>query len=150
VQAKLLRVLQEGEFERVGDARPTRVDVRVLAATNADLEKEIEAGRFRADLYYRLGVVIIRVPPLRERREDIPLLAAHFLSEASGRLARPVRRLSSAALEALLSYSWPGNVRELRNVIERGVLLASGAALELDALPFGPAAPSAPDSSDLQ
>jgi DNA-binding NtrC family response regulator len=149
VQAKLLRVLQEGMFERVGDAKPTRVDVRVLAATNADLESEIQAGRFRADLYYRLGVVIVRVPPLRERREDIPLLAAHFLSEAAQRLARPVRTLSSAALDALLSYSWPGNVRELRNVIERGVLLAGGELLDVDALPFGQTLQSAAESSDL-
>jgi len=137
VQAKLLRVLQEGAFERVGDARPTRVDVRILAATNADLEVEIAAGRFRADLYYRLGVVIIQVPALRERREDIPLLAAHFLNQASRRLARPVRTLSGAALDALMVYSWPGNVRELRNVIERGVLLAGGELLDVDALPFG-------------
>jgi DNA-binding NtrC family response regulator len=139
-QAKLLRVLQDGAFERVGDSRPTRVDVRLLCASNVDLEAEVEAGRFRSDLYYRINVVTVRIPPLRERREDIGLLAEAFVRELAGRLDRATSGLTPAALQALEAYDWPGNVRELRNVIERGVLLARGEWIDVDALPFSPAA----------
>jgi DNA-binding NtrC family response regulator len=122
-QAKLLRVIQDGEYQRLGDERPTLVDVRVIAATNSDLERDVAAGRFRADLYYRLNVVRIEVPPLRERREDIPLLAAHFVAEIAARLRRPVPALAAGTLAELSAYDWPGNVRELRNVLERTLVL---------------------------
>jgi transcriptional regulator with GAF, ATPase, and Fis domain len=122
-QAKLLRVIQDGEYQRLGDERPTLVDVRVVAATNSDLERDVAAGRFRADLYYRLNVVRIEVPPLRERREDIPLLAAHLVAEIATRLRRPVPVLVAGTLAELSAYDWPGNVRELRNVLERTLVL---------------------------
>jgi DNA-binding NtrC family response regulator len=148
-QAKLLRVLHDGAFERVGDSRPTRVDVRLVCASNVDLEAEVEAGRFRSDLYYRINVVTIRIPPLRERREDVGLLAEAFVRELAGRLDRPTRGLTPAALQALEAYDWPGNVRELRNVLERSVLLRSGEWIDVGALPFGQAAPAAPTSASL-
>jgi DNA-binding NtrC family response regulator len=146
-QAKLLRVIQDGEFDRLGDVQPTRVDVRIVAATNSDLEAEVAAGRFRADLYYRLNVLRIVVPPLRERPEDIPLLAASFAQEIATRVGRPAPVLSPEALAGFRAYSWPGNVRELRSVIERAVVL--GASLEeLDlAAPAGAAAPAAAASA---
>ena len=125
-QAKVLRVLQDGEVTRIGGTKSTRVDVRVLAATNKALEEEIEAGRFREDLYYRLNVVPLHVPPLRDRREDIPLLAQHFVNVLSDRDGAAARMLDSSALEVLQRYDWPGNVRELRNVIERVLILAAG------------------------
>lgn len=134
-QAKVLRVLQDGSFERVGDSLPTNVDVRLLCASNADLATEVEAGRFRADLYYRINVMTIQIPPLRERRADIPVLAAAFAEEFGARLARPVQGIDEDALAALEAYRWPGNVRELRNVIERGVLLETGPRLTLARLP---------------
>jgi two-component system response regulator AtoC len=135
-QAKVLRVLQDGEFERVGDSRPTKVDVRIVCSTNADLDAEVEAGRFRPDLYYRINVMAIRIPPLRERREDVALLAEAFRAEFAGRFQKAVRSIRADALAALRAYRWPGNVRELRNVIERGVLLASGSELVPEDLPF--------------
>jgi two-component system response regulator AtoC len=122
-QAKLLRVIQDGEFERLGDEQPTRVDVRVVASTNSDLEAEVKDGRFRADLFYLLNVVRIDVPPLRDRREDIPLLARHFADQVARRLGRPAPELVPATLVRLIAYHWPGNVRELRNVIERAMIL---------------------------
>ncbi len=125
LQPKLLRALQQGEVQRVGDDRPHRVDVRVIAATNRDLEREIAAGRFRADLYHRLAVYPLRVPPLRERRDDIPVLAAHFLDEDRRRLGLGPLRLSPEARERLVAADWPGNVRELENVISRAVLRRS-------------------------
>ncbi len=125
-QAKILRVVEAGEFDRLGDEEPTRVDVRVIAATNADLEAEVAAGRFRRDLLYRLDVVRIEIPPLRDRPEDIPLLAQRFVAEVSARLGRPVPRVADAALAELQAYAWPGNARELRNVIERALVLESG------------------------
>ncbi|HUP23026.1 MAG TPA: sigma-54 dependent transcriptional regulator [Thermoanaerobaculia bacterium] len=137
-QAKLLRVLQDGAFERVGDSRPTRVDVRLICASNVDLEAEVEAGRFRSDLFYRINVVTLSIPPLRERPEDIALLANAFVRELAGRLDRGARELAPEALEALEGYPWPGNVRELRNVIERAVLLAPGEWIDAGALPFAP------------
>jgi len=133
-QVRLLRVLQEREFERVGSSEPVSVDVRVVAATNRDLELAVQDGRFRADLYYRLNVIPLHVPPLRERQQDIAELALHFLARSARRVGRPVQGIASAALDWLTSYSWPGNVRELENVIERAVVLSSGPSLELEAL----------------
>lgn len=132
LQGKLLRALQEREFERVGDDRTVRVDVRVVAATNRDLEAEVAAGRFRQDLYYRLGVFPILVPPLRERREDIVPLAEHFLEQTCERFGRAPMRLSKRQAADLVAHEWPGNIRELRNVIERAVILASGSRPRLD------------------
>ncbi|NVJ09353.1 sigma-54-dependent Fis family transcriptional regulator [Myxococcus sp. AM001] len=125
-QAKLLRVLQTGELHPVGSSKTRRVDVRVVSATNVDLSRAVTEGRFREDLLYRLNTVEVQLPPLRERREDIPLLAAHFLAEQGRRYGRPGVRLSPEALEALLSYAWPGNVRELEHAVERAMLMASG------------------------
>ena len=132
IQNKLLRVLQEKRYERVGDDRTRRADVRIVAATNRDLKKEVAAGRFREDLYYRLNVFPIQVPPLRERMDDIPLLAKHFVELSARELKCAKPRLTRAAVTKLQSYDWPGNVRELRNVIERAVILARGGALEFD------------------
>src|SRR5947209_4440852 len=134
LQVKLLRVLQEREFERVGEARTIRVDTRVVAATNQSLEDEIEAGRFRDDLYYRLNVVPIYLPPLRERREDIPPLARFFLERYSEENRRDAPELTVEVLKALQTYDWPGNVRELENYIERAVVLSEGRPLALDVL----------------
>ena len=125
-QAKVLRVLQDGEVTRIGGSKRVQVDVRVLAATNKNLEEEIANGRFREDLYYRLNVVPLHVPPLRERREDIPLLAQHFVIMLTERDGAPVRTLDQSALEALSNMEWQGNVRELRNTIERVLILSSG------------------------
>ncbi len=125
-QAKLLRALQEKEFERVGGNQPIKVDVRLLAATNQDLERAVEQGRFREDLYYRLRVVELAIPPLAERREDIPLLVDHFLKDAAKRFRRDVLPLSGEALRACIAHPWRGNVRELRSAVEQALLLASG------------------------
>jgi transcriptional regulator with GAF, ATPase, and Fis domain len=138
LQAKLLRVLQEGEFERVGDDVTRRVNVRVLAATNRDLQKDVAEGRFRLDLFYRLGVFPIEVPPLRARRDDIPDLISHFVRRSCERLHVPVPRLPVRELDRARAYEWPGNIRELQNAVERAVILARGGALEL-ALPAGDA-----------
>ncbi len=136
-QAKILRVLQERSFERVGGTRPIEVDVRVVAATHRNLEKEVKAGNFREDLYYRLKVVEINLPPLRERNEDVPALAQRFLEEVTERLGREKKQLGESALTALARHPWPGNVRELRNVIEQAVVLASGSTLEVPDLNLG-------------
>ena len=148
-QAKFLRALQEREFERVGGNSAIRVDVRVVAATNQDLETAVRAGRFREDLYYRLRVVELTVPPLAERREDIPLLIDHFLRQAAEHFRRPVRPLSSAALRACVDGEWKGNVRELRSAVEQALLLSSAAEIEVEDL-FPGAAPrsSAEPSGD--
>jgi len=122
-QASLLRVLQEGELERVGDNQTRKVDVRVIAATNEDLEQAVKDGRFRADLFYRLNVFPVTIPPLRERREDIPLLVEHFLDKYHARYNKRTLGLSNKAMDALMTYDWPGNIRELGNIIERGVIL---------------------------
>lgn len=135
LQVKLLRVLQEHEFERVGDTQTIRVDTRVISASNRDLLEEVDQSRFREDLYYRLNVVSIVLPPLRERREDIPELVGHFLKIYNERNNRHVPYVERAAMEALQSYSWPGNVRELQNYIERAVVLAPGDELTSDLLP---------------
>jgi len=131
LQAKLLRVLQEGEFERLGSGKTIKVDVRVIAATNRDLMQAVQRGRFRMDLYYRLNVYPIGLPPLRERREDIGLLAEIFLREASRRLGRLFDPISGEVLTALRGYDWPGNVRELQNVIERAAVISTGRRLKL-------------------
>jgi formate hydrogenlyase transcriptional activator len=139
VQAKLLRVLQSGEFQRVGGDKTLRVDVRIIAATNRDLGKEVAAGRFREDLWYRLNVFPITVPPLRNRKEDIPDLAQGFVRKLCESLARPPLELPRSVIQTLQSYAWPGNVRELHNVLEQGVLVSDGATLRLaDALRAGP------------
>ena len=132
LQSKLLRVLQEGEFERVGDEATRRVNVRVVAATNRDLRQEAEEGRFRLDLFYRLGVFPIEVPPLRDRREDIPELAAYFVRQACARFHVPEPRLIERELDRARQYDWPGNVRELQNVVERAVILAQDGLLTFD------------------
>ena len=132
LQVKILRVLQEKEIERVGGTGSKKVDVRIVAATNRDLEAEVAAGRFREDLYYRLNVIPLHLPPLRERKEDIPLLVEYFLGhlQTSG-----IFRVSDRAMSCLINYQWPGNIRELRNVIERGVILAEAGVITENALP---------------
>jgi transcriptional regulator with PAS, ATPase and Fis domain len=135
LQVKLLRVLQEREFERVGDTTTNRVDVRVIAASNRDLYAEVEAERFREDLYWRLNVVPIEIPPLRKRREDIPALVAHFLNIYSDKNEKNVVHIEAKAIEALQSYDWPGNVRELQNYVERAVAMADGDELTVELLP---------------
>ncbi len=135
IQARLLRVLQEREFERVGAVSPLRADIRLVAATNRNLAAEVEAGRFRSDLYYRINVITIHVPPLRERRTDIPLLAAHFLAHFARSGARRVHGISAQARRRLMAYDWPGNVRELQNAIERAVVFCSGAEILEEDLP---------------
>ena len=134
-QVKLLRVLQEQEFERVGSATPMKVDVRLIAATNRDLEREVAEGRFRPDLFYRLNVFPIRIPPLRERAADIPMLAQHFLAHFQRKFGKPLKRVTPSSLEQMQKYPWPGNIRELQNVLERACVLARTPDVELpDAL----------------
>jgi DNA-binding NtrC family response regulator len=132
LQSKLLRVLQEKCYERVGEERTRRADVRIVAATNRDLKKEVAAGRFREDLYYRLNVFPIKVLPLRDRKDDIPLLASYFIETSVKELGCPRPRLTTAGIETLQAYDWPGNIRELRNVIERAAIFAQGGALDFD------------------
>ena len=156
-QAKLLRVLENSSFEPLGSSRTIEVDIRIIAATNRNLKEELEAGRFREDLYYRLAVVPIYLPPLRERPEDIPVLAARFLEVYSERVGRPVTGFSPEALEAMLAYPWPGNVRELENAVERGVIICRKETIGVTCLPEevvgGPGrdgkAPSAPRGGTL-
>ncbi len=136
-QAKLLRVLQERTIERVGGTEPVKVDVRLVAATHRDLARQVERGRFREDLYYRLAVFTITVPPLRDRKEDLRALVEHLHEHVARRMAKPVLPLSDRCLRRLMAYSWPGNVRELANAVERATLLCEGAELEID-LPQGP------------
>lgn len=136
-QVKLLRVLQERQFERLGSEKTITVDVRLVAATNRDLRAEVDAGTFREDLYYRLNVVHIEVPPLRERKEDIPLLMSHFLEQYNERNNRNVSGFSQRAKAAMLSYDWPGNIRELGNCVESAVVLASDNIIDLEDLPAG-------------
>lgn len=132
LQTKLLRVLQEGEFERLGSTRTMKVDVRVIAATNRDLEKEMRDGRFRSDLYYRLNVFPIALPALRDRTQDIPLLVSYFVKKFASRMGKPIESVSGSAMQRLKSYTWPGNIRELEHVIERAVILNQGPELKLD------------------
>jgi two-component system response regulator HydG len=135
VQVKLLRVLQDQKFERLGGTRTIDADVRILAATNKDLQKEVEERRFREDLFYRLNVISLRIPSLRERKDDIQLLAMHFLKTYADRNQKKVEGFSEDAMLALTSYDWPGNVRELENAIERAVVFTSGAVVPLSVLP---------------
>ena len=135
LQVKILRVLQEHEFERVGGVKPIKADIRVIAATHRDLEKAVTDGKFREDLYYRLNVIPITLPPLRERTEDIPLLAEHFVREFSRAKAKPVDRITDQAMACFVNYTWPGNVRELQNIIERLVILNETGTIEIHDLP---------------
>jgi len=135
IQVKLLRVLQERTFERVGGEETIKVDVRIIAATNRDLKAEVEANRFREDLYYRLNVVQLIIPPLRERREDIPLLMSTFLADFSKENNKIIKEITSRAKSAIYNYDWPGNVRELRNVIESAVVLCKNNVIDIDDLP---------------
>jgi len=135
LQAKLLRAIEEEEFERVGGTRTIKVDVRLVCTTNRDLAREVEEGRFRQDLFFRLNVVPVVLPPLRERREDIPMLVNYFLKRFSRESASPVRRVTRRALEVLTNYNWPGNVRELRNIIHRAVVLGNKPVLDAEDLP---------------
>ncbi len=136
LQVKLLRALQDGEIRRVGESKSLQIDVRVIAATVKDLVREVNEGRFRDDLFYRLNVLHLSIPPLRERREDIPLLSQHFINKHNQNLNKHVKEVDSKALEALMNYKWSGNVRELENTIERAVVLTDGEKIELDNLPF--------------
>lgn len=135
LQVKLLRVLQQKEFERVGDTKTMRVDVRIIASTNRDLSAEIARGQFREDLYYRLNVITIDVPPLRDRKEDIPSLVKHFLNAFNQKARRSLNSVSSRAMQRILDYDWPGNVRELENFLERAVVLSTGEILDEDVFP---------------
>jgi DNA-binding NtrC family response regulator len=138
-QAKLLRVLETGEFERLGSSKTRRVDVRIISATNSDIADEVTAGRFRQDLLFRLNTIEIRIPPLRERREDIPLLAQYFLRQHAQRYRKQLNGFESSAMQILLEHGWPGNVRELDHAIERAVLMAPGETVK--ASDFGLRAP---------
>jgi DNA-binding NtrC family response regulator len=150
LQAKLLRVLEAGEMERVGSSRTRRVDVRILSATNASLLEEVEAGRFRQDLLFRLNTIEIHVPSLRERREDIPLLALHFLRQDAQRYRKVLTGFDPSALQVLLEYSWPGNVRELSHAVERAVLMAQGTMVKASDLGLrGTPAASGPRLEEL-
>nr|MBC8477977.1 sigma-54-dependent Fis family transcriptional regulator [bacterium] len=135
LQVKLLRVLQEGEFERVGSSETVKVDVRLIAATNLNLKEEVARGNFRTDLYYRLNVINIPIPPLRDRREDIPQLVVHFIDKFRSRLGKPKMDLRRGAYEAIVGHNWPGNIRELENCIERACVMAAGDTIELTDLP---------------
>jgi transcriptional regulator with GAF, ATPase, and Fis domain len=150
-QGKFLRVLQEKQFEHVGEEKTRTVDVRIIAATNRDLKKEVIEGRFREDLYYRLNVFPVEVPPLRERKDDIPLLTAHFLQRAAERLRLPLPRFTEAHAQLLQSHDWPGNVRELQNATERALILAQNGNLHFDLIPgesaSSPAVPGGPDEA---
>jgi transcriptional regulator with PAS, ATPase and Fis domain len=137
LQMKLLRVLQEHEIERVGSSQKVKLNVRVISATNADLEEQVKKGNFREDLYYRLNVIPILLPPLRERQEDIALLARHFLRKSCNEMNRPLMSISPDAMKALEAYDWPGNVREMENVMERTVALTEGEVIEREDLPSG-------------
>ncbi len=137
LQVKLLRVLQEDEIRRVGDTKPIKVDVRIIAASGRDLVDEVKMGRFREDLFYRLNVLNIHLPPLRERKEDIPLLVNHFIEKFNKKIGRNIKGITSDAMKMLMDYEWKGNVRELENVIERAVILADGECISTEHLPEG-------------
>jgi formate hydrogenlyase transcriptional activator len=130
LQSKLLRILQEGEFERIGNPKTMKVNARVIAATNRNLEQAIEKKEFRPDLYYRLNVFPIHCPPLRDRKEDIPLLVRHFCQKYEAKIGKKITNISSKVMDALMQYDWPGNIRELENIIERALILSRGNTLE--------------------
>ncbi len=144
VQAKLLRVIQERDFIPVGSTRPKKVDVRFIAATNKDLQREVAEGRFREDLYYRLNVITVNLPPLRDRTEDIGPLAHHFLRRFAARMGKDIRSIETEAMDVLQGYTWPGNVRELENVMERAVILTAGSAITPAVIPLGGAPSPSP------
>jgi len=157
MQVKLLRALQESEFERVGGIKTLHVDVRLIAATNRDLKALIADGRFREDLFYRLAVVPISLPPLRDRKEDIPLLVQHFIGKYNHRLGKHAERVDDEAMQMLLAYSWPGNIRELENLMERSVLFADGPVILGSSLPdalrertAGATVPIAPSGASMK
>ena len=147
LQVKLLRTLQEGEVRRVGDNKPVKIDTRVVAATHKDLKEEIKKGNFREDLYYRLNVIEIKLPPLRARPGDIPGLTAHFIDKYAKKFGKPVKGISKEASELLSGYSWPGNVRELENAIERAMILEETGTIRAESLPIGPKSASQAPSS---
>jgi len=154
MQVKLYRVLQEGKVRPIGSTEETDVDVRIIAATNKEFEKEIAEGRFREDLYYRLSVIPIQLPSLRERREDIPLLARHFLERFRKSMEKPIEGLSPEAVRRLEAYDWPGNVRELENTMERAVALETGGEISLRVLPdriagYSPSGSGTGNASDI-
>jgi formate hydrogenlyase transcriptional activator len=149
VQASFLRVLQEGTFERVGGAHPIATDARVIAATNRDLASAVAAGTFRSDLFYRLNVFPIELPPLRRRREDIPILVEYFAARFAARFGKRFQHIEKASMDRIVAYSWPGNVRELQNVVERAVILSEGAVLKVEEPLLAGAGPAAPPSSAL-
>jgi transcriptional regulator with GAF, ATPase, and Fis domain len=151
LQGKLLRVIQEGEFERLGNSKTIKADVRIIAATNRNLQTEVREGRFREDLWYRLNVFPITVPPLRQRAEDIPLLVEHFVKGLSKKLGREITSVSPATMKALRDHSWPGNIRELANVVERAVINARGTVLSVsDRFEIRPAEESRANSKSLE
>jgi transcriptional regulator with PAS, ATPase and Fis domain len=150
MQVKLLRAIEEKQVWAVGSVKPLRVDIRIIASTNRDLDKEIEAGGFRDDLYYRLKVIQIVLPPLRERREDIPVLVDHFIREFNLKLSRQVRGVDGSVLRALMGYGWKGNVRELEHVIESAMILSEGEVLALGDLPRDFLRGPAPQSDSLR
>ena len=143
IQVKLLRVLQEREFERLGGTKTLKVDVRLIAATNRDLRAALEDGTFREDLYYRLNVVAIDIPPLRDHKEDIPALANFFLEKFARESGKPIRGITPAAMKLLMDFHWPGNVRELENIIQRGVTLSAGSTLDAADIHLDPPSPRA-------
>ena len=145
----MLRVLQFGEFERVGSERPLKTNVRIIAASNRDLEQAVREGWFRGDLYHRLAIFPINIPPLRERREEIPLLAAYLVTRKARQLGRKMITLPPDVLDRLIHYDWPGNVRELENVLERAIILSPGASLELEAIQLSPVGRPASVSDSL-
>jgi formate hydrogenlyase transcriptional activator len=147
---KLLRVLQERQIERLGSPRPIHVDVRIIAATNQDLREAVRAGRFREDLYYRLNVFPILIPPLRERPEDIPLLVAALVDELGTAMNKRVDAIAKTSMDALTAYAWPGNIRELRNILERAMILATGPALNVEIVEPGASAVASLPSQDIR
>ena len=136
LQAKLLRVLEERKVERLGGVKPIAIKARIIAATNKDLKAEVEKGNFRRDLYYRLNVIFLKLPPLRERKNDIPLLVEHFIHKFNRQFGKNIKHISVEAMEVMLSYSWPGNIRELENVIQRSLVLEKEEVLTKDSLPL--------------
>jgi len=137
LQSKLLRVLQEGEIQRIGGTSPVKVDIRVIAASNKDLERAVNEGKFREDLYFRINVFPVVIPPLRERQEDIPALVEHFIARFSAEMNIPPKKVSTKAMERLMNYHWKGNVRELENVIERAMIISDSDTIEEDDLRLG-------------